>query len=58
MNTYRVVFLATPGGGVWAVEHSADGVPQGYAPGRYTTEAEALFAAYELARIEMMKSRE
>jgi hypothetical protein len=38
---------------MWAVEHTADGVPQGYAPGRYTTEAEALFAAYELARAEM-----
>jgi len=52
MNLPRRV-LPAPDGGMWAVEHTADGVPQGYAPGRYTPEAEALFAAYELARAEM-----
>jgi hypothetical protein len=47
------VFLHAPTGGLWAVEHSVDGAAQGYTPGRYATEAEALFAAYELARTEM-----
>jgi hypothetical protein len=55
MNTYRAVFLAAPDGGMWAVEHTADGVPQGLMPGSYATEAEALFAAYELARTEIGK---
>ena len=53
MNTYRAVFLPAPADGAWAVEHSADGVLQGCMPGRYTTEAEALFAVYEFVRAEM-----
>jgi hypothetical protein len=55
MNTYRAVFLPAPEGGMWAVEHLADGVTQGLLPGRYATKGEALFAVYELARSEMAK---
>jgi hypothetical protein len=57
MNIYRAVLLSAPEGGLWAVEHTADGVTQGHLPSRYATEAEALFAVYELARAELAKQR-
>lgn len=50
MNTYHAVQLDT---GRWAVEWFAEGKSQGFLPGTYTSEAEAAFAAYELARREM-----
>jgi hypothetical protein len=49
MNTYCAVPLES---GRWAVEWSVDGIVHGLTFGTFDLKVEALFHAYELARME------